>query len=254
VFFVLSKIFDWLLSPLSWAILLLLLALVSRARPRLAVVATFLALAVLVVFASEPVEHALDHWAEAGAPSTYRPDVVYDAVVVLGGMVDLAAAHKRGEVEVDEHADRILKAYDLVRSGRVKNVLISAGNADLGPGEASEADVLAGLLTRWGVPPSQIVIDGKSRNTRENAIESARLAAAHGWRSLLLVTSAAHMPRALGCFRAVGLSPDAYPVDHRWVAGRSSAWLPRSLVLSGSTDVLRELTGRLVYRAVGYAR
>jgi uncharacterized SAM-binding protein YcdF (DUF218 family) len=202
------------------------------------------------------VQHALDRWAEAGAASTYRADVVYDAVVVLGGMVDLPAMHRSGEVELDDHADRVLKAYELVRAGRARNVLVSGGNANLRPGEAAEADVLAGELSRWGVPPSQIVVEGRSLNTRENAIESARLAAAHGWRTLLLVTSAAHMPRAVGCFRAVGLSPDTLPVDHRAVNGAGSAlgWIPRALVLSRSTDVLRELAGRVVYRALGYAR
>jgi uncharacterized SAM-binding protein YcdF (DUF218 family) len=254
VFFVLSKILDWLLAPFSWALLLLVLALVSRARPRRALVATVLALAVLLVFAVEPVQHALNRWAEDGAPRTYRPDAVYDAVVVLGGMVDLPAMHRSGEVELDDHVDRVLTAYELVRSGRARNVLVSGGNADLRPGEPAEADVLAGVLSRWGVPASQIVVEAKSLNTRENAIESARLAAAHGWRSLLLVTSAAHMPRALGCFRAVGLSPDTLPVDHRAVKGLGSGWLPRAQVLSRSTDVLRELAGRLVYRAVGYAR
>jgi hypothetical protein len=64
------------------------------------------------------------------------------------------------------------------------------------------------------------------------------------------------MPRAVGCFRAVGLSPDTLPVDHRAVNGAGSAlgWIPRALVLSRSTDVLRELAGRVVYRALGYAR
>jgi uncharacterized SAM-binding protein YcdF (DUF218 family) len=254
VFLALSKVLDWLLAPFSWALLLMLLALVSRARPRRAFAATALALVILVVFSTEAVKNRLDRWAEASAPATYRPEVVYDAAVVLGGMVDLAATLRSGELELDEHADRILKAYDLVRSGRVKNVLISAGNAGLRPGEPSEADLLAGLLSRWGVPASQIVVEGRSRNTRENAIEAARLASDHGWHSLVLVTSAVHMPRALGCFRAVGLSPDTLPVDRRAVKGLDQAWLPRVLVLSASTDVLRELAGRLVYRVVGYTK
>ena len=90
------------------------------------------------------------------------------------------------------------------------------------PGDVAESDRLAAKLVEWGVPPSHIVVEASSRNTRENAIESSRIAAARGWRTVLVVTSAYHAPRALGCFRAVGLEPDFLPVDHR--AGDGAAW------------------------------
>jgi uncharacterized SAM-binding protein YcdF (DUF218 family) len=61
------------------------------------------------------------------------------------------------------------------------------------------------------------------------------------------------MPRALGCFRAVGLAPDALPVDHR-ASGGGGGWLPRAEALSASTEVLRELLGRVVYRVAGFSR
>jgi uncharacterized SAM-binding protein YcdF (DUF218 family) len=62
-----------------------------------------------------------------------------------------------------------------------------------------------------------------------------------------------HGPRALGSFRAAGLSPDLLPVDVRG-NGKSGSWLPRATALDRSTEALRELAGRWVYRAVGYAR
>lgn len=97
-------------------------------------------------------------------------------------------------------------------------------------------------------------MEAASRNTRENAIETARVASARGWRTLLVVTSAAHVPRAMGCFRALGLEPDVLPVDRRVTDGRPGEWLPRARYLERSTGVLRELAGRVVYRAMGYAR
>jgi uncharacterized SAM-binding protein YcdF (DUF218 family) len=133
-------------------------------------------------------------------------------------------------------------------------VLLSGGSVFPLPGDVAEADRLAGKLSQWGVPPDRIAVERASRNTRENAIESARLAAARGWRTLLLVTSAAHAPRALGCFRAVGLEPDVLPVDRRAGDGQGRAWLPRAAALQKSTDAIRELAGRLAYRAAGYAR
>jgi uncharacterized SAM-binding protein YcdF (DUF218 family) len=133
-------------------------------------------------------------------------------------------------------------------------VLVSGGLAFPQPGDVSEADRLAAKLAQWGVPPDRIAVERSSRNTRENAIESAKLAAARGWHSLLLVTSAYHAPRALGCFRAVGLEPDVLPVDRRAGDGRGRGWLPHADALLKTTDAIRELAGRLAYRVAGYAR
>lgn len=254
MFLVLSKLLDWLLSPLTWALLLLGWAALSRGRPRRATVATVLALVVLVGFSVEPVADRLQRLGEAGARSTWQPDVVYDAVVVLGGMIDGPATRASGEGALDAHAERVLRAFELVRAGRARAVLLSGGLLDPQPGDVPEADLLAARLARWGIPPAQLVAEAASRNTRENAIESARVAAGRGWRRLLVVTSALHMPRAMGCFRAVGLEPDALPVDRRAGDGRNRGWLPRAGALARSTDVLRELAGRLVYRLAGYTR
>ncbi len=254
MFLFLSKVLDWLLAPLSWALLLLAWAALSRARPRRAFALAGAAAGILVVFSLEPVANGLDRFAEGGARTTYRPDVVYDAVVVLGGMVDAAARRASGETALDVHADRVLRAFELLRAGRARAVLISGGVLAPQPGDVPEADLLAARLAQWGVSPAQIVTEARSRNTRENAIESSRVAAARGWKTLLVVTSAAHMPRAMGCFRAVGVEPDALPVDRRAGDGRGQSWLPRATALARSTDVLRELAGRVVYRALGYAR
>jgi uncharacterized SAM-binding protein YcdF (DUF218 family) len=255
VFLALSKILDWLLSPLSWALLLLAWALLTRgARPRRAAVLAGLALVVLAVFSLDPVAGRLERLAERSARSSWRPEVQYDAVIVLAGMVDGPASRASGEVEFDAHVDRLLRAWELVRAGKARAVLLSGGLVAPEPGDVPEADRLAGKLAQWGVPPAQIVVEAASRNTRESAVESARIAAAHGWKTLLVVTSALHLPRAMGCFRAVGLEPDALPVDRRAGDGRGSSWLPRASALDRSTDVLRELAGRLVYRAVGYTR
>jgi uncharacterized SAM-binding protein YcdF (DUF218 family) len=254
VFLWLSKVLDWFLAPLSWGLLLLLGAALLRARPRLSRALAVLAALVLVAFSLEPVTDRLDRLAERGAVSTYRPEVVYDAVVVLGGMVDSAATRTSGELELDAHVERLLRAWELLRAGRARMVLLSGGAVDPQPGDVPEADRLAAKLVAWGIPPAQVVMEGSSRNTRENAIESSRIAAARGWHTLLVVTSAAHMPRALGCFRAVGIEPDALPVDHRAGDGQGQSWLPRAAGLARSTDAIRELFGRLVYRALGYSR
>jgi len=253
VFLALSKLLDWFLSPLSWTLLLLVVAALLRRRARLAWALAALAFATLVLFSNDGVANALQRLGERGVRSSFRADVVYDAIVVLGGIVDPAASRASGETQIDEAADRLLRAYELLRAGRARFVLISGGVGNLPPGDLPEADRLASKLVQWGIPPGQVVAEGSSRNTRENAIQSSRVAAARGWKTLLVVTSAIHAPRALGCFRAVGIEPDLLAVDFR-ARDREEGWLPRAMALSRSTDVLRELAGRVVYRAVGYAR
>ncbi len=257
VFLVLSKVLDLTLAPLTWAILLALLALLwQQRRPGWARLLLSAALAVLVVFSLDPVARGLFARLESRAESTFRPDVPYDVVVVLGGVADLAAMRESGQIELTEAVDRISQAAILLRTGKARMALLSGGTVFPRPGDPPpEAEVLAGWLRDQGIEPDRIVVEDRSRNTRENATGSAAIIAAHGWRRVLLVTSAWHAPRALGCFRAAGLSPDLLPVDHR--AGSPSGvlgWLPRAGSLSASTDALRELFGGLVYRVMGYAR
>lgn len=254
MFLLLSKVLDWFLAPLSWALLLAAAALVLRRRGRTPRVLGGAGAALLVLFSTDLVADLLQRLAERGARSTFRADVVYDAVVVLGGMVDAGASRASGEAELTQEADRVLRAFELVRAGRARNVLVSGGLVAPRAGDVPEADRLAAKLAQWGVPPAQIAVEITSRNTRENAVEVGRVAAARGWRTLLLVTSAAHVPRALGCFRAVGLAPDVLPVDFRAGDGQGRGLLPRAGALARSTEVLRELSGRLVYRLAGYTR
>jgi uncharacterized SAM-binding protein YcdF (DUF218 family) len=254
VFLFLSKLLDWLVAPLSWALLLLVAAILLRGRGRLAGGLAALGVAVLVVFSTYPVSDGIMRAAERGARSTFREDVVYDAVVVLGGMVDDAASRASGETELRGEVDRLLRGFELVRAGRARHVVVAAGLVAPQPGDVPEGARLAAKLAAWGIPEDRIVAETASRNTRENALEVSRLAAARGWRTLLVVTSAAHLPRAQGCFRAVGLEPDVLPVDFRGGDGHGRGFLPRAGALAKSTDALRELAGRAVYRIAGYTR
>lgn len=252
MFVVLSKVLDLAFAPLTWALALLALAALLRGRGRAPRALATGAAAVLVGFSSPRVANAIQRRAEAGALPTYRPGVVYDAVVVLGGVLDVDAARRSGELELRDEADRLVRAFELWRTGHARAILVSGGLVAPHPGDAPEADVLRDALVTWGVPPDAVLVEDRSRNTRENATETARLAASHHLGTLLLVTSAAHVPRALGCFRAAGLAPDVLPVDHRGEEG--GGWLPRASALAQSTAALRELAGRLVYRVAGYTR
>ena len=244
MFYVISKVFDLIVSPLAWAIALVLLSLsLARTRPRASRIAGVLAVAVLMVFGSPRVADALMLAAERPAVRTYDPAVKYDAVVLLGGMLDVGATELRHQPQYTDAADRLFAIWDVYRTGHASHVFVTG---------FEEAELLRDQLVAWGVPADRVFIDPTARNTRENAAETRKAVQEHGWRRVLVVTSAFHMPRALGCFRKEGLAPDALPVDYRGGRGMKGI-LPREHGLADSALVFRELLGRAVYRLVGYS-
>jgi uncharacterized SAM-binding protein YcdF (DUF218 family) len=254
VFLFLSKTLDHLLSPFTWGLVLAVLAFFwLRTRPRRARVLLAVAVLELLFFSTESVSRWLYARLEAGVVSTFHPQPPYDVVVVLGGILE-PSAETTGQLELSESGERVVTAADLLRAGQARDVLLTGGSVSPQALETPEAEHLARWLRAEGIAPERIVVEGQSRNTRENALFSAPIIAAHGWKRILIVTSAWHMPRALGCFRAVGIEADALPVDHRSRANPGFAWNPRVKYLANSTDALRELFGRIVYRVRGYAR
>lgn len=259
MFFVLSKILDVAFSPLWWALALIAAGAVLIWRRPAARRASlgFIAggCAVLMVFSWQPLSNALYRAAEQPLESTIRPGVVYDAAIVLGGALSLGPTQSTGEPQFNEGVERVLAAFDLWRTGRVRNIFISGGDPDPQGAPVEEAAIEAKVLASWGVPAEHLLVETRSRNTRENAAESAPIIQAHGWKSLLLITSAAHMRRASETFRRVGLSFDTLAVDVRTYdpGRRHGSWLPRTEFLQESSSALRELSGRWIYRLRGYA-
>jgi uncharacterized SAM-binding protein YcdF (DUF218 family) len=257
MFYFLSKLLDVFLTPLTWAIVCGLAAIpyrrgqqMNRRRKGLALAAPI----ILLVFSQASVSSCLFHQLEAGAPKTAKPDVTYDVVILLGGVVDERTSLVTGSASYNDNSERLTGVFELLRDGRAKNVLISSAGAPGLPEDAGEVRVLARALEHWGIDKSRIVLEDRSLNTYENALYSKKIVQERGWSSVLVVTSAFHMKRALGCFRKVGLAVDAFPVDYRTPAALPELLsLPRTEALQRSSAALREATGRVVYRLRGYA-
>jgi uncharacterized SAM-binding protein YcdF (DUF218 family) len=109
------------------------------------------------------------------------------------------------------------------------------------------------LWRELGVPESQMIFEAGARNTYENALFTQALVQPRADQRWLLVTSAWHMPRAMGIFRALGMKPIAWPVDYR-TSGTADDWRPPgdgSRALRNVEAGLREWVGLLVYRLTG---
>jgi len=107
-----------------------------------------------------------------------------------------------------------------------------------------------------GVPEADIITESNSRNTRENAVNTARVLAQHPeWKRLLLVTSAFHMRRAEGCFQKAGVKTDSYSTDF-YARERSYALDETILPSIDAFDLwhllIHEIVGYAVYKLLGY--
>jgi uncharacterized SAM-binding protein YcdF (DUF218 family) len=256
VFFVLSKLLDIAVDPFWWSFLAMLLGawllVRSERRRRLAVVLLSGGLTTYFVFSLPAVANRLWHSLESGVESTARPGEPYDAVVLLGGAVSPAASLP-DEPAWNDNVERLLTVRTLLANGQAKVAIVSGGA--LGAGLPTEAEYLARELIAMGIAPERVVVEPKANNTRENATESKKLLEQLGAKRVLLVTSAFHMPRAVGCFRAVGIEADVRPVDYRIRdASLDPHVAPRGEYLGLSARAIREWVGRGVYAVMGYTK
>jgi uncharacterized SAM-binding protein YcdF (DUF218 family) len=160
-----------------------------------------------------------------------------DVVIVLGGS-----------------QGRVLHALRLYRAGKAPLIAISGGNP-LGEG-VSEAQQNAELLVELGAPHYHLILETASRTTRENAVNIAAIFKEHGWRSGLLVTSGAHMPRALAAFQKVGLNVTPAATELRsWtpITISPSNLIPSVEALAWTTSAIKEMLGLCFYRVRGWA-
>ncbi|RCX32231.1 YdcF family protein [Thioalbus denitrificans] len=177
-----------------------------------------------------------------------------DAIVILGGALE-GVQPPRLVPDLGEAADRVLHAARLYRAGKAPRIVVSGGNLPWDASVASEAEAIRGLLMEWGVPETAVLIEPGSRTTRENAILTRELLEREGLDRVLLVTSAFHMPRALGAFRAVGIEAVPSATDYRASQASSATlldYLPDAKSLYRSSVAVKEYLGYRYYRLRGW--
>ena len=187
-------------------------------------------------------------------PRTMADMPAADVAIVLGGVIGQPEP-PRVALDLTEASDRVLHAARLYRAGKVKRILVSAGNIPWAPAMRPEAELVRDLLVEWGVAANAIEIGTESRNTFENALEIRRMIKSKGFTSALLVTLATHMPRAMAIFKRAGVPVIASTTDVNVVDGAHTdpfRWLPNAGALLMTTTAMREWIGYLAYRARGY--
>ena len=260
MFFFLSKLIPLFLYPLGLACVLLVVAIATFwKRPRVAATVMSLALTVLLLGGNLWVAEGLIHALESQSPPLAELPQA-DAIVVLGGGI-LPPYPPRPWIEMNEGGDRVLYGAKLYHEGNVPWVILSGGRVEWKGGHTPESADMAELMEAMGVPATAILQDSTSLNTYENAVNIKQILQDKQLRGpILLVTSAAHMPRSLAIFKKQGMDAIAAPTDfrvtetdiHKGVLGFVLKILPQVDALRDTTIALKEHLGWVIYRLRGW--
>jgi uncharacterized SAM-binding protein YcdF (DUF218 family) len=254
MFFYSSKILWFMASPANLAAGLSILgaALLLTRWWRISRAVALIGAAVLALLGFSALPRAILRPLEDRFPIAAGDRGHVDGVIVLGGAMDT----NRGQIVLNDAAARMTAAAELARAHPEAKLVFSGGNAGVfdrsGPTEAQAAETMFRAID---LPAERLVLEDRSRNTHENALFTRDLVQPKPGERWILVTSAWHMPRAMGCFRAVGWDLMAYPVDFRTEGHSSDYWRPFGSLAEALhlADLgIKEWIGLIAYRLAGY--
>ena len=239
---ILNKLLPLFLSPLFLLTALAVIAIWVRRR-RLGILALvslwLLSLPIVADSLWRVVEQQALRPAVSKAPQA-------QAVVVLGGMTWDIRGQEGFETEWNENADRFWAGLELFKAGQAPRLFLMAGRLPWEKSQRTEGQWLREKAIEFGVPAQKIWLSPEVQNTQQEAQAVAKELPGG---TILLVTSAFHMPRARALFEAQGLKVLPFPVDFRVVENDTTIldFLPSAGALETTTSAMRELLGRAYY-------
>lgn len=252
IIFLISKLVGYALMVETWLALLVAATLlaITTERLRLARRCAAITLVSLLALGTVPIGEFLMRPLEAEYPPHAAPERV-DGIIVLGGVEETAVSAYWRQPQVNHAAERLIAAAALARQYPDAKVIFTGGSPRILhtiAGQPALPNVSEQVLTSLGVPTARVIWEDASRNTTENARNTAALIKPKPGQSWVLITSAFHMGRALRSFEAAGWTGIApYPVDYR----TAKPVLVSSWSLDGKLETLntalKEWIGRAAY-------
>lgn len=253
MYFIFSKIFYFLLTPIVWFFTAFIIAYFTKNKKRRnrIVIVTFITMYLF----SNPflVNEAIRVW-EIQTIHINSIQKTYDYGIVLGGFNTYDAKFDR--INFNKASDRLWQALLLYKQNKIKKILITGGEGRIVTEGYSESETTKNFLIKIGIPKEDIVIESESRNTHENAKFTAKLLVKQsGPKSCILITSALHMRRANGCFYKAGIPCDVFSTDR--IAGKPKfvfdyCFIPEIASLENWRVLIREIAGYTIYKGMGY--
>lgn len=221
MFYVVSKVLTFILQPSSLFLIMIVagLVLIGRfeRRRRTGFTLAILGVAGYVAAGILPLGNLLILPLEQRYAGVQQPQATdkIAGIILLGGFEDGWVAKGRGGVALNEAGERLTEGVRLAFKHPEAKVIFTGGVGGLISGGTDAATPIGTLLQDLGIASDRIVLEGKSRNTIENAVFTRALVDPKPGEIWVLVTSAYHMPRSMGVFRQAGFDVVPYPVDYR---------------------------------------
>jgi len=174
------------------------------------------------------------------------------AIVVLGGGT-VQGSPEAGEGHDTLSSDALKRAvYAFTLRNTFRVPLVFSGGKVFDYDQETEAAAAERLFESLGLDSRRIVLETTSRNTWENARETAKLFSdeGHSLERAILVTSAYHVKRGVYCFERNGISVIPAPTDYKCERGRRYdilSFLPSMIYLENTWLALHEYIGLLYY-------
>ena len=243
MFFIFSKLLSFLIKPTFWILVLMITGILNNKKRKLFL---FFSLLIFLFFSNDFIfTRVVKAW-EAPQVSITKFDKQYEAGILLGGFSDYD--YIKNKHNFKKEADRLIYTLQLYNQGIIKNIFISGGNGNLFNNNYKESETIKDFLIQNKIDSNDIIIENQSRNTKENAINSAKLLDKKN--EYILITSAIHMKRSILCFENEGLKIIPFSVDNSMSYNRNKIeyiLLPRSRVLENWEDLIHEIVGYYVY-------
>lgn len=253
MFFALSKLLAFSIAPALWIVVLLAIAIFSKneIRKKKCLRWGFM----LFIFFSNTFifNEFIRPWEIPATPTSELKK--YDIGIVLGGMSSYEQSMDR--VQFYRGVDRLLQAVELYRKGYIKKIIFTGGSGRLLHPEMKEGIYLKRYMDYFGIPETDYRMESESQNTHENATLTKKLMDKEKLSgNILLITSAFHMRRSLGCFKKAAIIADPYSTD-RYSGARKfefdHLFIPDVSALEGWNNFIHELVGYITYKIMGYA-
>lgn len=252
MFFALSKLLAFIITPAVWVIVLLAFSIFSKNENRKKKCLRW-SFGLLVFFTNGFIlTECMRTW-EIPAMQTI-PSKPYEAGIVLGGMS--MYDEKLDRVQFYRGVDRLLQAVELYRKGAIKKIIFTGGSGLLMRPEMKEGRYLTRYLHYFNIPESDFIVESESRNTHESAVYTkAMMEKRHMTGNFLLITSGFHMRRSLGCFEKAGImavpySTDRFSGEHNF--SFDHLFLPNASAMDNWNTLLHEIVGYITYKIMNY--
>lgn len=251
MFFILSKVLFFLLQPLTWLLILFLLNrfYFKKLKWKRVSKITFICLAVL--FSNSFLYNmTMNAWQPRERFDEIK-NKHYKVGILLCGMTYLDKDDVR---YFASPSDRFLQTARLYKLGVIDTVFISGGSGSLDQSRPREADFLKTQLLELGVDKSRILVENQSRNTYESAVMAKDYIGEHTTDSVLIITSAVHMPRSKVVFQKQGYTAAVYPCNYTTVAFKTSfkdIIVPNPEVMINWQYLIKEMVGYATYKLTG---